>query len=219
MRYLKRLVFKIPCLWKFCLALRKKKGELSISSKGLYRINKEIIGSGHSLIIGDNTILNDTVIHMTGRNNKIIIGSNCIIGQGCSFWCEGVNAVIEIGDNTTFTRDIHLNAQEDNKKIAIGNDCMFSNTIIIRTSDSHPIYDNQGNRINFADDVIIGNHVWIAPNSKVMKGSIIGDGSIIGSDTMVTKTLPNNCLAVGHPARIVKSDISWSREDVVLKNV
>ena len=91
---------------------------------------------------------------------------------------------------------------------------MFSNNIIVRTSDSHPIYDNKRNRINPAKSVIIGEHVWIAPNSKIMKGVTIGNGSIIGSDTMVTKSLPDNVLAVGHPAKIVKEDILWTRENL-----
>lgn len=88
---------------------------------------------------------------------------------------------------------------------------MFSNNIIIRTSDAHSIIDlNTGERLNPAKDVKIGNHVWIAPNSRIMKGSIIEDGSIIGSNTMVTKRIPSNVLAVGMPARIVRDNIKWS---------
>ena len=91
---------------------------------------------------------------------------------------------------------------------------MFSNTIIIRTSDSHPIYNNQGIRINPAKSIHVGDHVWIAPNSKIMKGVTIGNGSIIGSDTIVTKDIPDNVLAVGHPAKVVKTDIRWTREAI-----
>ena len=92
---------------------------------------------------------------------------------------------------------------------------MFSNNIVVRTSDSHPIYridDNQ--RINPAKSVTIGNHVWVAPNTKIMKGVNIENGSIIGSDTIVTKVIPENSLAVGHPARVVKSNIKWTRENL-----
>lgn len=89
--------------------------------------------------------------------------------------------------------------------IVVGMDCMFSNNIIVRTSDSHPIYSMvDGKRINPASNVTIGNHVWVAPNVKVMKGVDIGSGTIIGSDTIVTKPIPEDVLAVGHPARVVK---------------
>lgn len=93
---------------------------------------------------------------------------------------------------------------------------MFSNKIIIRTSDSHPIYDIESNkRINPAKNIHIGNHVWIAPQSTIMKGVNIGDGAIIGSHTLVTKDVNNNSLVVGYPAREVKSKINWTREDII----
>lgn len=110
------------------------------------------------------------------------------------------------------TRDIHICAQEDNSTIHIGKDCMLSNNIIIRTSDSHPIYDKlTGSRINFSKNVFIGNHVWIAPNSKILKGANIGDGCIVSSNTMVSKSINDNCLVVGMPSKVIKENISWNR--------
>ena len=107
----------------------------------------------------------------------------------------------------------HINCQENNKTIEIGNDCMLSNNIIIRTSDSHPVYDiTSGVRINPAKEVKIGEHVWIAPNTKIMKGAEIGNGCIIGSDTTVSKSTPANTLVVGRPARVVKENVRWTRE-------
>ena len=93
---------------------------------------------------------------------------------------------------------------------------MFSNHIIVRTSDSHPIYDRiTKERINKAESVKIGNHVWIAPNTKIMKGSIIPDGCIIGSDTTVSKPFDEkNALIVGRPARIIRRDVEWTREQL-----
>ena len=176
------------------------------------RLCKHIIGNNNYMEIGNNCHLFKTSIYIVGNNNKIIFEDNCRVGKNCSLRVEGDNILIHVGMNTTFTRDIQLCAQEDNSSIKIGNDCMFSNNIIVRTSDSHPIYDTQNNRINPAKPILIGEHVWIAPNSKIMKGVVIGNGCIIGSDTMVTKSLPDKVLAVGHPAKIVKTDIHWTRE-------
>ncbi len=126
---------------------------------------------------------------------------------------EGDNISITIGKGTSFTHTVHFCAQEDNVRIVVGEDCMFSNNIIVRTSDSHPIYDAITNqRINNPADVIIGKHVWIAPNSKVFKGVTIEDGSIIGSNSLVTRNIPSSCLAVGSPAKVVKQDIKWTRD-------
>lgn len=66
-------------------------------------------------------------------------------------------------------------------RIDIGKDCMFSKTKQTRTSDSHIILDNEGNRINPGKSVKIGNLVWIVPKSMVMKGVTIGGNVIIGT--------------------------------------
>nr|WP_308757664.1 acyltransferase [uncultured Bacteroides sp.] len=89
---------------------------------------------------------------------------------------------------------------------------MLSNNIIIRTSDSHPIYNNLNERINTAKSILVGKHVWICPHSTILKGTKIGDGAIIASNTVVTKNVLNNTLVAGLPAKMVKKDIYWSRE-------
>jgi len=218
MNLLKQLLFRNRLLWNLYKKTTSFRGKVRITNHGAIRIRKEIEGSGHELIVGSDTVLNDTVIHMRGRNNKIIFGANCRVGAGCSFWVEGENAVITIGDGVTFTRECQVNAQEKDMSVTIGNDCMFSNHIIIRTSDSHPIYNADGKRINLAKHVVLGNHIWIAPDSTVMKGMTIGDGAIIGSGTIVTKDVPANTLVVGHPAHVVKEGIRWTREDVIFSN-
>lgn len=220
MKLIKKIVFQHSVLWKIYRRIKKRNGKLGITNNGAIRIKKEISGNNNQLIIGNDTLLDDVTIHMIGNNNKIIFGDRCIVGAGCSFWTEGNNITIVIGNDCTFTKNVHINAQEDDVKIEIGNDCMFSNTIIIRTSDSHPIYDKESNiRTNYAKSIKIGNHVWVAPNSKIMKGATIEDGCIIGSDTMVTKNVPANSLVVGYPAHVVKSNIRWTREDVIFNHI
>lgn len=189
-----------------------------VTNKGYGSFRKLIRGSNNQIIIGQGTCLSSTLFHIIGHNNRIIIGDRCTIGKGCSFWMEGNNITITIGSGTTFTLLCHFNAQENGARIDVGEDCMFSNKIIVRTSDSHPIYDmSSGKRINSPKPVVIGKHVWIAPDSKIMKGAIIGDGCIIGSNTMVSKHIPENSLAVGMPAKVVKEGIKWTREDIIFK--
>lgn len=185
-----------------------------ISNRGYGKINKDIIGQSNEVIIGKNSYFNKTKIRIRGNNNKITFGENCTIGPNCSFWMEGNNIAIIIGSHTSFTQHVHFCAQEDNVSIIVGEDCMFSNTITIRTSDSHPIYDDNGIRINNPRSVYIGNHVWVAPRSNIMKGANISDGAIIGSNTFVNNDIPENSLAVGSPAKVVKTKIHWTRETI-----
>lgn len=174
-----------------------------------------IKGEENIVKIGEKTVINHPELIISGKGNKLTIGKNVIMGPGCKIFLQGNNCSIKIGDNCTFTRIVELNAQEDNSEIIIGNDCMFSNHIIVRTSDSHPIFDNiTKERINTPKSVIIGDHVWIAPNSKIMKGANIGMGAIIGSDTTITKNVPNNALCIGRPCKIIRENVEWSRENL-----
>ncbi|MCJ2094246.1 acyltransferase [Methylobacterium sp. J-001] len=59
-----------------------------------------------------------------------------------------------------------------------------------------------------------GNHVWIANQATLLKGSTIGDNAIIGAHAVVTGVLPPHCMAAGNPARIVREDVIW-RSDLI----
>lgn len=176
-------------------------------------IRKHVVGTNNIIKIGKGCSLLDTEIGIVGDNNIVKIADNCSLGPNCSLWCEGDSNLIVIGRGVTFTNRCHVCAQEHHTRIIIGDDCMLSNNIIIRTSDSHPIYDIcSGKRCNPAKDVVIGKHVWVAPNTKIMKGAIIGENSVIGSNSVVTKEIEPNTLAVGAPACTVKKDVTWTRE-------
>lgn len=191
-------------------------GRVKVIHQGMGSYRRYVGGQNNMIMIKNRAVINNPMFHIIGNNNTITIGERCSIGPKCSFWMEGNNIHITIGAHTSFTDNIQVNAQEDNMSIEIGEDCMFSNHIIIRTSDSHAIYSNEtSKRINLAKPIKIGSHVWIAPGSEVMKGVTIEDGAIVGSQTMVTKNVPSNSLVVGRPAKVVKENIRWSREDII----
>ena len=216
---IKKVLAKFPHLYNSIVNLiarinrfKHRKDANIISRSPRLIISKDLKGKANTITIGNNCT-GGFKIRIRGNNNIIEIGSNCFVGKNCSIWVEGNDNVVSIGSDTSMTHSVHINCQENHRKITLGNDCMLSNNIIIRTSDSHPIYDiESGKRINNAKDVTIGNHVWIAPNTKIMKGAEIGDGAIIGSDTTVSCRIEANTLAVGRPARSVKSNVKWTRE-------
>lgn len=117
---------------------------------------------------------------------------------------------ITIDDNTTI-QGAHINAQEDNSEIYIGKCCMLSNNIVIRTSDSHPIYDKSTKkRLNSAKSVYIEDHVWIAAHASILKGCKIGAGAIIGLGSVVTRNIPESTIAGGNPAKVLKENVYWN---------
>ncbi|NHB85708.1 acyltransferase [Tessaracoccus sp. HDW20] len=96
--------------------------------------------------------------------------------------------------------------------VTIGDDCMLATGIEIRSDDAHPIYSvKTGERVNMAQSIVIGNHVWIAKHVAIMGGVRIGSGSVIGYRSIVTSDVANNAIAVGAPARVVRRDIAWER--------
>lgn len=95
-------------------------------------------------------------------------------------------------------------------KLEIGQDCLLSSNVVIRTSDAHSIMDDAGKRINSGKDVIIGNHVWIGYNATILKGCYIGNNSVVGTHCVVSNQIvDNNTVIAGNPAKIVRSGVNW----------
>lgn len=158
--------------------------------------------------------MKNCTIHIFGNNNKISIGSNCLINEG-TFWIEDNEGVISIDKNTTINGKTEF-ACIEGKEISIGSDCMFSSNIVIRTGDSHSIIDSERLRTNPSNDVKIGNHVWIGEGAVLLKGIQVLDNSIVGTRSVVTKPFyETNIIIAGTPAKIIRRDINWLRERIV----
>lgn len=88
----------------------------------------------------------------------------------------------------------------DYDKITIGEKTMFSYGNIVITS-KHDIGDR---REILTAPIVIGKNVWITTRCVILGGVTIGDNSIIGPLSVVTKDIPPNCLAAGNPAKVIK---------------
>ncbi|WP_051254315.1 acyltransferase [Arenibacter latericius] len=207
------------------LALRfqrfTSKFKRAVSGKGnkidnngvLLNVKFDIIGNHNSILIEHGAILSGITIFMRGDNHQLKIGKNCQFNGG-SIWFEDHHGTLKIGKNTTI-ESAHIAITEPNKSIVIGEDCMFSSYIEFRTGDSHSILDNSTReRINYAQNIKVGNHVWIGAHSIILKGVVLGNNCIIGTNSLVTRDIPDHSIAAGIPAKIVKSNIDWSRERI-----
>lgn len=145
-------------------------------------------------------------------NNRIVIGSNNKYDV-CRLYL-GSNNEILIGKNTTIENADLITKNSSNTQIKIGEDCMISYGIRIRTNDGHTIYDNSTKEIlNKSQNINIGNHVWICANATILKGVNIPANCIIGTGAVVSKKFSKeNCIIAGVPAQIMKENINWSRE-------
>lgn len=191
--------------------IKGKNNKISKSKSFFKRCKIKIIGNNNKIIFGEMSYFLNTNISIYGNNNTVYIGNKVYVNNG-DFYLEDDNNNLTINSKTTFAGYTHL-ALTEGTRIIIGEDCLFSNNIVFRTGDSHSILDINGNRTNFAKDIVISNHVWLTQNVTVLKGSTIADNSIIATGSIVTKQFNNNnCLIAGNPAKVIKMDVNWCHE-------
>lgn len=134
--------------------------------------------------------LNQEIFGSCGKNvwivppMKLAVGKYISIGEGCYF-----NA------GTTFI---------DDWKIEIGKNCLFGPNVTLCTT-GHPISPAHRMDGMYSFPIKIGNTCWIGANVIVLPGVTIGDNTVIGAGSVVTKDIPANVVAAGNPCRVLRS--------------
>lgn len=158
------------------------------------------------------------------RGKKSMEGAiKLTLGRFCRFELEGCKKTLFIGNNCEMgdmTHIVALNKVEIGNNVLIASKCFISDT-------SHGVYkgNNQDNpkippnqRKLDSSTVKIGNNVWIGENVVILAGTEIGDGCVIGANTVVNGHIPDCSMAVGSPFRIIKKynqkQMLWKRYDI-----
>lgn len=168
----------------------------------------QISGSDNTVVIEDDAVVRDCLIKISGNHNKVLISKNAYLA-GAELWVEDNCCKLSVGENTFVGHHSHLACTENNSTLTVGNDCMLSSFVQIRTGDSHSILDLNGRRINPASDVVISNHCWIGEGAKILKGTFLDSDSIIATGAIVKGTYPTNVIVAGNPAKILKNGVTW----------
>lgn len=138
-------------------------------------------------------------IHL-GKYAQIICASdNCV--RFTSWPSKQADAEIVLGDYCLISPGVRISAAQS---IRIGDNCMLAANVIISDSDWHGIY-NRIRPFRCTKPVVIENNVWLGERVIVTKGVTIGENSVVGAGSVVTKNIPANCVAAGNPARIIKT--------------
>lgn len=128
------------------------------------------------------------------------------------------DGVIKVGKYTSVNERCVIRAREG---VEIGDFVLISSDVYIQDNNSHSIFAEDREKEILADPafggkgtdqlhnpetrpVKIGNHVWIGRRSMIMKGVTIGDRSIVGAGSIVTKDVPAGTVVAGNPAVVVK---------------
>lgn len=167
------------------------KKQFALFGEGSVIQHPSLITEKKNISVGKNTtILSDSRIQifnaLTGREAKIAIGNNCYFGFHLTILAGG--------------------------SINIGNDVLIASNVLI-TSENHGMnpesdisYMNQPLECN---DVSIGDGTWIGEKVSILPGVSIGKKCVIGTNAVVTKSIPDYSMAAGIPAKVIKK---WNFE-------
>ncbi|WP_243348780.1 acyltransferase [Parabacteroides sp. FAFU027] len=164
-------------------------------------------GKNNKLSIYDSEIL-ETSITVKGQNNVIQIDKDVKLRKA-NIIIRGSNCTLKIGAGTTFGQIRIVNVGRNNSVI-IGTNCLFADNIEVWASDTHSIYDADGRFINPERPIYIGNGVWIGSYVKILKGVNIGDGAIVGMNSLIVNDVDSKNLVAGNPVRCLKENVTWS---------
>jgi acetyltransferase-like isoleucine patch superfamily enzyme len=137
------------------------------------------------------------------HRNIFFRDSNVIIGNNTYF--NASDGLIEIGANSAFNRNVHINASIGGK-IILGDYVLVGPNVMMRSSghkfDSIEIpIRHQG---HISKDIYIENDVWIGSNAIILGGVRISTGAIVGAGSLVVKDIPPYAIVGGVPAKIIK---------------
>lgn len=142
-----------------------------------------------------------------GKKGRLIFKGKSIFGRGCSLIVD--YGEMSVGNQFFCNRNCSFSC---NDCVSISDDVMFGWNIEVLDSDNHEvIYDNNFEHKSHKP-IFVGNHVWVAAYCHLLKGSRIADGSVVGYNSMVTKSFDEECILLGgSPANVLKKGINWIR--------
>lgn len=176
-------------------SIRKGNGA-KLTVRGKLRIQPHFYGNESSCIL-------------IGEGGELQIDGDFTIGNGVRI-VVNPRAKLTIGGRDAET-DSGITANSSiivHRRVEIGRDFICAWGVLVTDSDWHQISGQSPQA-----DVIIGDKVWIAHGSSILKGCDIGAGSIIASHSVLSKLrVAPASLVAGAPGRVVRSGVTWSRE-------
>jgi acetyltransferase-like isoleucine patch superfamily enzyme len=157
----------------------------------------------------------DVAVFDRKRSRSIWHNQGLIVFSGSAILNHGSRISVAKNGHLLLGDGFHINAETTlvcRKKISFGRDCLLSWDVLIMDSDMHQLVDPDGVCINPDAEIRIGDHVWVGCRAMILKGSCIGDHTVIAAQSVVNGVFDrSHVLLAGSPARIVKQGIQWQK--------
>ena len=175
------------------------------------RINRMIL-KAQGAVLGKDVCIPGKVAWLI-RGGKISIGDNFYFSSG-----DGVNPIasnlqgsvyVENGASLSIGNNVGMSSTRMwiHNGVAIGDHVKIGACVLITDTDAHPLdymarrTTNEGTK---SAPIVIEDDVWVGAHSVILKGVTIGARSVIGVGSVVTKSIPADCVAAGNPCRVIK---------------
>jgi acetyltransferase-like isoleucine patch superfamily enzyme len=146
------------------------------------------------------------------RRARVEFGRFVWIGDGTKIRCH--EGVVEIGAKTVVGQECTISAYQ---RVRIGEQCVIADRAMFIDFDHGVVEVERPIRLQgiYKRDVEVGSNVWIGYGACVLRGVRVGDNSIIGTNSVVTKDVPANAVVAGIPARVIRmreapGELRWS---------
>jgi acetyltransferase-like isoleucine patch superfamily enzyme len=136
-----------------------------------------------------------------GRRGRIELGRWSWLGHGTKIRCH--EGVVSIGAKTVLGQECTISAYQH---ISIGRECVIADRVMLIDFDHGIVEVDRPIRLQgiYKRDVRVGNNVWIGYGACILRGVTVGDNAVIGTNSVVTKDVPDNAIVGGVPARVIR---------------
>jgi acetyltransferase-like isoleucine patch superfamily enzyme len=136
-----------------------------------------------------------------GPDGEVRFGRFVWIGDGSKIRCH--EGVVEIGEKTVMGQECTISAYQ---RVRIGEQCVIADRAMFIDFDHGVVEVERPIRLQgiYKRDVEVGSNVWIGYGACILRGVRVGDNSIIGTNSVVTKDVPANAVVAGVPAKVVR---------------
>lgn len=151
----------------------------------------------------------------TGKRNYLLLNENasikfngrCTMSSGVSLILD--SGTLEIGEKFFCNKNCTFSC---NDRIIIGDNVLFGWNVELLDSDNHNVVHKNKKKACDRGEIKIGDHVWVAAFSHILKNSAIPEGSVVAYHSLVTKQFEGEKLLLGGcPAKVIEDQIEWEQ--------